>query len=84
MCGEFREQATSILMTEVWEKHNKEDFEIIAFDSGWDDKSLRRNRIIKAFDKFIDISKVSDFDAAKLIYKEQIDILINLNGIFIM
>ena len=82
LCGEFREQATSILMTEVWEKHNKEDFEIIAFDSGWDDKSLRRNRIIKAFDKFIDISKVSDFDAAKLIYKEQIDILINLNGFF--
>ena len=82
LCGEFREQATSILMTEVWEKHNKEDFEIIAFDSGWDDKSLRRNRIIKAFDKFIDISKVSDFDAAKLIHKEQIDILINLNGFF--
>ena len=82
LCGEFREQATSILMTEVWEKHNKEDFEIIAFDSGWDDKSLRRNRIIKAFDKFIDISKMSDFDAAKLIYKEQIDILINLNGFF--
>jgi predicted O-linked N-acetylglucosamine transferase (SPINDLY family) len=82
LCGEFREQATSILMTEVWEKHDKEDFEIIAFDSGWDDKSLRRNRIIKAFDKFIDISKVSDFDAAKLIHKEQIDILINLNGFF--
>ena len=82
LCGEFREQATSILMTEVWEKHNKEDFEIIAFDSGWDDKSLRRNRIITAFDKFIDISKVSDFDAAKLIHKEQIDILINLNGFF--
>jgi predicted O-linked N-acetylglucosamine transferase (SPINDLY family) len=82
LCGEFREQATSVLMTEVWEKHNKEDFEIIAFDSGWDDKSLRRNRIITAFDKFIDISKMSDFDAAKLIYKEQIDILINLNGFF--
>ena len=82
LCGEFREQATSILMTEVWEKHNKEDFEIIAFDSGWDDKSLRRNRIINAFDKFIDISKVSDLDAAKIIYEEQIDILINLNGFF--
>ncbi len=82
LCGEFREQATSILMTEVWEKHNKEDFEIIAFDSGWDDNSLRRNRIINAFDKFIDISKVSDLDAAKIIYKEQIDILINLNGFF--
>jgi len=82
LCGEFREQATSILMTEVWEKHNKEDFEIIAFDSGWDDKSLRRNRIINAFDKFIEISKVSDLEAAKIIYKEQIDILINLNGFF--
>ena len=82
LCGEFREQATSILMTEVWEKHNKEDFEIIAFDSGWDDKSVRRNRIINAFDKFIDISKVSDLDAAKIIYREQIDILINLNGFF--
>jgi predicted O-linked N-acetylglucosamine transferase (SPINDLY family) len=81
LCGEFREHATSVLMTEVWEKHDKENFEIIAFDSsGWDDKSLRRNRIVAAFDKFIDISKMLDFDAAKLIYKEQIDILINLNG----
>ena len=82
LCGEFREQATSILMTEIWEKHNKNDFEIIAFDSGWDDKSPRRNRIINAFDKFLDISNLSDFDAAKLIHEERIDILINLNGFF--
>lgn len=80
LCGEFREHAVSVLMTEVWEKHNKKNFEIIAFDSGWDDKSLRRSRIIAAFDKFINISKMSDFDVAKLIYKEKIDILINLNG----
>ena len=82
LCGEFREQATSILMTEVWEKHNKEYFEILAFDSGWDDKSLRRKRIVNAFDKIIDISNLSDLDSAKSIYNEQVDILVNLNGFF--
>lgn len=82
LCGEFREQATSILMTEVWEHHDKNQFEIFAFDNGWDDASPRRARINQAFDHVIDISRLPDREVAKLINNHQIDILVNLNVFF--
>jgi predicted O-linked N-acetylglucosamine transferase (SPINDLY family) len=82
LCGEFRNQATSILMTRVWELHDKSMFEIFAFDNGWDDGSKYRQRITRAFNNLFDISRLSDLDAAKLIQENEIDILINLNGFF--
>jgi protein O-GlcNAc transferase len=82
LCGEFREQATAILMTEIWELHDKSRFEIVALDNGWDDKSPRRKRIEAAFDEWIDISRMSDDQAAALIADKEIDILVNLNGFF--
>jgi protein O-GlcNAc transferase len=82
LCGEFRKQATSILMARVWELHDKSKFELFAFDNGWDDSSIYRQRINTAFTRIIDISKLSDLDAAELIKSFEIDILINLNGFF--
>jgi predicted O-linked N-acetylglucosamine transferase (SPINDLY family) len=82
LCGEFREQATSILLTEVWENHNKNIFKTFALDNGWDDNSPRRKRIKKSFDEFIDISKLSDDAVVKLIKEKNIHILINLNCFF--
>jgi protein O-GlcNAc transferase len=82
LCGEFRNQATSILMTRVWELHDKSKFEIFAFDNGWDDGSEYRQRIVGAFSNVFDISRLSDLDAAKLIQLNEIDILVNLNGFF--
>ena len=82
LCGEFRNQATSILMTRVWELHDKSKVEIFAFDNGWDDYSEYRQRINKAFTKIFDISKTSDLNVVKLIQDNEIDILVNLNGFF--
>jgi protein O-GlcNAc transferase len=82
LCGEFREQATSILMTEVWERHDKTQFETFAFDNGLDDHSPRRARILQAFDHVIDIRSLPDREAAELIHAHQVDILVNLNGFF--
>ena len=82
LCGEFRNHATSILMTRVWELHDESKFEIFAFDNGWDDGSDYRHRITGAFSKLFNISKLSDLDTAKLIKQNEIDILINLNGFF--
>jgi len=82
LCGEFRDHATSILMTRAWELHDKSKFQIFAFDNGWDDDSEYRQRIKKAFSKIFDISSLSDIDAAKLIQFHEIDILVNLNGFF--
>lgn len=82
LCGELREQATSILMTGVWEAHAREGFEWIAFDAGWSDGSAHRTRIERAFDRIVPISGLSDVDAARAIHAAGIDVLVDLNGFF--
>jgi protein O-GlcNAc transferase len=80
--GEFRNQATAILATELFELHDKTRFEIVAFDNGWDDGSTLRRRIDAAFDAVVDIAALSDAQAAQAIAAREIDILVNLNGWF--
>lgn len=82
LCGEFRDQATSVLMTGVYESHDNEEFEIYALDNGWNDQGVLRGRMEKAFKEMIDISLMPDQAVADLIKKLNIDILINLNGYF--
>lgn len=80
--GEFREQATAILITGLFERHDKERFEIFAFDNGWDDGSEIRGRINRAFDEIVDITRWGDAETAAAIREKEIDILVNLNGYF--
>ncbi len=82
LSGEFRQQATSVLMARIWELHDKSTFETFALDNGWDDSSEYRTRITSAFDHIIPIRELSDYQAAKLILNNEIDILVNLNGYF--
>jgi predicted O-linked N-acetylglucosamine transferase (SPINDLY family) len=82
VCGEFREQATSILMAEAWSLHDRAAFELHAFDSGWSDGSPRRARLERSFDRFTDISDKSDLDAARLVHESGIDVLVDMNGFF--
>jgi predicted O-linked N-acetylglucosamine transferase (SPINDLY family) len=82
LSGEFREQATAILMAGLYERHDREHFEVIAVDNGSADHSAMRQRLEKAFDGFLEIGDLSDADAAAKIRAAGIDILINLNGYF--
>ncbi len=80
--GEFREQATAYLMAGLYECHDKTRFEITAFDNGVRDASAMRARLEAAFDRFVDISVLSDQEAAARVTALDIDILVNLNGYF--
>jgi predicted O-linked N-acetylglucosamine transferase (SPINDLY family) len=82
LCGEFRNQATAILMTELFELHDKGRFELHAFDNGWDDGSTLRRRIDAAFDHITPIAALGDDAAGRAIAERGIDILVNLNGYF--
>lgn len=82
LCGEFRDQATSVLMTGIYESHDAEKFEIFALDNGWNDGGVLRGRMEKVFKEIIDISKMPDLSVAELIKSLNIDILVNLNGYF--
>ena len=80
VCGEFREHATGYLMAGLFERHDRDRFDILAFDNGWDDKSPTRKRLEAAFDGFVDIASMTDQAVAQKIAAENIDILVNLNG----
>ncbi len=82
VCGEFRNHATSILMSGIYRNHNKNSFEIYAFDNGLEDSSEIRSSIIKNVDYFIDIKDFKDIEVCNLINNHSIDILVNLNGYF--
>jgi protein O-GlcNAc transferase len=80
--GEFRQQATALLMAGLYERHDREKFEIVAIDSGSSDQSPMRARLEKAFDRWIAITGLSDEQGADVIRDAGIDILVNLNGFF--
>jgi len=80
--GEFRNQATSLLATELFELHDKQRFEIVMFDNGWDDGSTLRKRMDAVFDEIVPISALTDDAAARAVAERRIDILVNLNGWF--
>jgi predicted O-linked N-acetylglucosamine transferase (SPINDLY family) len=82
LSGEFRNQATSHLITSVLQCHDKSLFEIFLIDNGWDDQSETRKRIGRTADKIVNIRRLDDRAAVSLIQGDEIDILINLNGYF--
>jgi predicted O-linked N-acetylglucosamine transferase (SPINDLY family) len=77
---DFRNHAVSFLMAELFELHDKNRFEILAFSFGADDKSPMRSRLSQAFNQFIDVSNMSDLDVAKLARELRIDIAVDLGG----
>jgi protein O-GlcNAc transferase len=82
LSGEFGAQATQYLAAGLYERHDRENFEIIAFDAGDGDQSPMRARLEATFDGFVPISRLTDQEAAERICDAEIDILVNLNGYF--
>lgn len=80
LSGDFRAHATAYLMSGLFECHDRNRFEIIGLSCGPDDRSDVRARIVNAFDHFHDLQNVSDRDAAALIRRLGIDIVVDLAG----
>jgi predicted O-linked N-acetylglucosamine transferase (SPINDLY family) len=81
MSSDFRWHAVSILAVELFELHDKEKFETYAFDFSPEDGSDFRKRVLAAFDHHIPMHTLSDQDAAQIIRDNEIDVLIDLNGL---
>jgi predicted O-linked N-acetylglucosamine transferase (SPINDLY family) len=82
LCGEFRAQATMYLAAGLFEHHDRTRFAVTGFDNSREDGSAMRRRVMAAFDRFLPIQMLSDREAARLVAREEIDILVNLNGYF--
>ena len=78
--SDFRTHAIAFLLTEVWERHDRRQFETFAYSIGPREASPLRSRIEAAFAHFADCSDESAEDTAQRIRADGIDVLIDLNG----
>ena len=78
--SDFCLHPVSLLTVELFELHDKQNFEIYGFCWSPDDGSMLRQRVIGAMDHFFSIGQMSDENAAQLIRSHEIDILIDLQG----
>jgi predicted O-linked N-acetylglucosamine transferase (SPINDLY family) len=78
--ADFKNHPVSFLTAELFELHDKNKFEIIAFSFGVDDQSPMRSRLSQAFNQFFDVYEKSDKEIALLARKLEIDIAVDLGG----
>jgi len=78
--ADFHNHATSYLMAELFELHDKSKFELFAFSFGHikSDEMYRRNSNI--FDHFYDVTELSDEQVTILSRDSLIDIAVDLKG----
>ena len=76
----LRRHATGMLAVELFERHDRNEFEWFAFDVGPDDGSALRRRLEKAFDHFLPLAACDDAAIARRIREAEIDIAIDLDG----
>ena len=78
--ADFHEHATAYLAAELFELHDRERFEVLAYSYGPDDGSAMRQRLVKAFDRFRDIRSVPLDAVARCMADDGVDIMIDLKG----
>jgi predicted O-linked N-acetylglucosamine transferase (SPINDLY family) len=80
LSSDFHLRPLSFLMAELFELHDRAQFEVIGVSLGPDDHSDMRSRLVAAFDRFIDVRTTSDQAVARLLNELRIDIAVDLNG----
>jgi len=78
--SDFGFHPVMLLAAGVFEKHNRSRFEVTAVSTGRDDGSAMRQRLLSAFDRFIDVQNCSAREVAELIRRLEIDIAVDLMG----
>ena len=78
--ADFRNHPVSFLTAELFELHNREQFEIFAFSFGLNTQDTMRKRLERGFDQFIDVREKSDVEIAMLAREMEIDIAVDLGG----
>jgi predicted O-linked N-acetylglucosamine transferase (SPINDLY family) len=80
LSADFHSHPTSDLMVGLFERHDRNRFEVFAYSYGPDDASSMRRRLLGAFEHWTGVRSMSDPDAATRIRGDEIDILVDLKG----
>jgi len=82
--GDFRDHAVYHLVAELFELHDRNSFEIIAFSFNKNRNAFKEkfitDRLKNSFDQFIDVEDLSDKEVVSLSRKIGIDIAVDLQG----
>jgi len=78
--ADFHNHATMHLMAELFDYHDKNCFELIAFSFGPNQPDKWRQRVLLSFDKFLDVSVKSNKEISLLSREMEIDIAVDLKG----
>ncbi|MFA6310348.1 MAG: tetratricopeptide repeat protein [Sterolibacterium sp.] len=77
---DLREHPVGHAIAGVMEHHDKNRFETIAISLGIDDQSRIRARMLKVFDRFIDVRQMGTAQIAQLMRDLEVDIAVDLGG----
>jgi len=80
LSADYHNHATSYLMAGLFEAHDKARFEVTAISYGPDSRCEMRRRLQQAFEHFMDVRHLNDFEVARLLRQQEIDIAIDLKG----
>jgi predicted O-linked N-acetylglucosamine transferase (SPINDLY family) len=78
--GDFYSHPVPHLMVGVIEQHDRARFEVVGYDFSPPAADDYRRRFEAAFDRLVPITGMSDSEAAELIARDEIDVLIDLAG----
>jgi len=78
--ADLHDHATACLTAEMFERHDRNRFEVIAFSFGPETDDAVQLRLKGAFDQFLDVRFQSDREIAQLAREMEIDIAIDLKG----
>jgi predicted O-linked N-acetylglucosamine transferase (SPINDLY family) len=80
LSADFQEHATSHLIAELFQLHDRRRFRVVGYSYGRDDGSAARRRLREAFDEFHDLVDCSHAESAARIQACGVDILVDLKG----
>ncbi len=79
--GDLCLHAVSLLTVRLYELIDRSKFEVIAYGWSRKDDTPFRKRVVDGFDRYVDIAEVPDDVAARMIRDDEIDVVIDLQGL---
>ena len=78
--ADFHNHATSYLIAELFERHDRSRFEVLGFSFGPLKLDEMNRRVSAAMDRFVDVRSMPDREVAELSRKLEVDIAVDLKG----
>ena len=79
--GDLCTHAVGLLLPEVFEGHDRTQFEVYAYDFSPEDGTAVRARLKASFDHLRRIDTLTDRQVAELVLHDEIDVLVDLHGL---